>query len=147
MGNWLNIGGTAVKPEEIDPSAFGFVYVIENLIDGRRYIGKKRLRFTRRKLKKGKKVKVVTSSDWETYYGSSKELQADVKELGEVNFSRMILRFCNSAGACSYWELYEQMMAHVLLHPDRFYNNFVGARIHRKHVLRKEDVSQGSSCK
>lgn len=141
MGQWLDENGIPIEAEDIDPKAFGFVYLIQNLVDDRIYIGKKRLRFTRTKKLKGKKVKVVTKSDWETYYGSSKELQADVQKLGEEKFKRTILLFCYSSGECSYWELHHQMSRSVLLFPDMYYNSYVGARIHRKHILKK-----GISC-
>jgi hypothetical protein len=37
----------------------------------------------------------------------------------------------------SYWELWHQMVNHVLFKPEKYYNAYVGARIHRKHVLKK----------
>jgi hypothetical protein len=115
-----------------------FVYCITNLIDGRQYIGKKRLKFLRRKSVAGKKRKIKTStdSDWKIYYGSSAELIADVARLGSENFRREIIRLCKTKSESNYYELKEQVMRDVLLHPDQYYNSFVGTKIHRKHMLR-----------
>lgn len=137
MSEWLYED----KPidETILDNYHGFVYLIENTLTGKQYYGKKRLKFIRsKKLKTQKrKIKVVTDSDWKDYYGSSNELLADVELLGKDKFKRTIIRFCKSKGECSYWELWYQMTHHVLMHPTDFYNNYVGARIHRKHVLKK----------
>ena len=129
------------KPVDFESTAeyFGFVYSITNRLTGKKYIGKKKLKFTRsRKVKDSKRrVRVVKESDWKEYYGSSKELAKDIHKHGKECFDREILRWCNSAGECSYWELWYQMTNHVLLNPANFYNNYVGARIHRKHLMKK----------
>jgi hypothetical protein len=79
----------------------------------------------------------VKKSDWEDYYGSSKELAKDIASLGKEHFKREILRFCETPAVATYYELKAQMEADVLLNPALYYNNYVGARIHRKHVLGK----------
>jgi len=126
--------------EELTKNRFGFVYQITNLNTGRKYIGKKRFNFISHKRLKSKKrrIKVIKKSDWLDYYGSSDELVQEV-ESGKYFYTREILKLCNSSGDCSYWELYYQMMNHVLLRPDDYYNSYVGARIHRKHILGKTD--------
>jgi hypothetical protein len=113
----------------------GFVYIIVNKTDDRFYVGKKLLKFKRTKTIKGRKKKVQVDSDWKTYWGSNKSLQEDVKELSESSFERKILRLCKSKGECNYYELREQMIRDVLLKPEKYYNSYVGARIHRNHVL------------
>lgn len=47
---------------------FGFVYLIQNNINGRKYIGRKYLWQFR--TPKGKKRKVKSESNWKDYYGS-----------------------------------------------------------------------------
>ena len=132
------------QEKPVDPSILdnyvGFVYNITNVLTGRQYIGKKRLKFVRsKKIKtKKRKIKVTKESDWKTYYGSSNELLLDIEKYGKDQFKREITRFCKSKGECNYWELYYQMVNHVLLNPADYYNNYVGARIHRKHVLKRE---------
>lgn len=122
--------GVENAPEE----AYGFVYRITNTIDGRAYIGKKLLWFKGHKQVKGKKKKILKESDWRTYNGSSVELQADIEKLGEKKFTFEILRFCKTKGECSYWEAKLQFAEDVLYHPEKFYNSYVGCRIHRKHL-------------
>lgn len=123
-------------PEEYQ----GFVYKITELHTGKMYIGKKffwapkTLPVTKTRKRR---VKTRVESDWKDYYGSSKEVQDRVKENGKERYTREILRLCKTKGDCSYWELYEQMVNHVLLSKN-YYNEFVGAKIHSKHIT-KED--------
>jgi hypothetical protein len=110
-----------------------FVYCITNLESGRKYVGKKKLLFKKTKTVKKKKLKFLAPSDWQDYYGSSQELKDDVEALGKEKFRREILHLCLSPAESSYLELYEQITRNALLSND-YYNNFVGARIHRNHV-------------
>ena len=126
--------------EEIKPFV-GFVYLITDLTNNKKYVGKKNLWSTRRlaplKGYKRKRVK-VTQSDWQNYYGSSEEVKLLVENSGRDRFKREILRLCISKGECSYYEMREQMVRDVLLKPDQYYNAFVGGKIHRKHVLKEK---------
>ena len=128
---------------EIPEEYAGFVYVITNKQTGRKYIGKKLSKFKKTtyktiKLKNGKKkrkkIRGKIDSDWQTYYGSSPELTRDIEALGTENFTREILHWCKTKGTANYLELKEQILYGVLEHPDLYYNNFIGARIHRKHL-------------
>lgn len=115
----------------------GFVYRITNLTNDRKYIGKKLLKFTRTKTIKGKKKKVLIDSDWKTYFGSSNTLTKDVETLGESNFKREILVFCQSRGECNYLEALFQFQERVLERDD-YYNDQIRCRIYRSHVKKKE---------
>ena len=112
-----------------DDSNIGFIYLIESLIDGRKYIGKKL--FYKHIRRKKKRVRV--ESDWKSYHGSCKELQEDILLHGPLKFKRTILEFCKSKGELNYIELRHQILNDVLLRPE-WYNGYVGSRIHRKHV-------------
>ena len=69
---------------KLDPKVdVGFVYVITNLVNGKKYIGKKRFFSSRTKQVKGKKKKTKVESDGRSYYGSNAAIQEDVKNLGE----------------------------------------------------------------
>ena len=122
--------------ENILESYVGFVYCISNLEDNKKYIGKKLLKFKKSKQVKGKKKRYLVDSDWRTYWGSNKNLIADVDEIGEGKFIREILRLCKSKSECNYYELREQMIRDVLLKPEEYYNSYVGTRINRQHILR-----------
>ena len=114
----------------------GFVYVITDKSNNKKYVGKKTL-VSKRKLPplKGKtrrRTKIV-ESDWQKYYGSSDEVKSLVEELGADNFEREILHLCKSKGEMSYLELKEQMDREVLLN-DEYYNGIIQVKIHRNHV-------------
>lgn len=122
--------------EDID-GHIGFVYEITDLVNGKKYIGKKKLSSTRTlKPLKGqkRKRKVVSESDWMNYYGSSEEVKSVVAEYGTERFLRKILRLCTTTAEMSYFELKEQMANDVLLKPNEYYNAFVGGKIHRNHL-------------
>ena len=132
---WLHEG------KEIDAlpdDCVGFVYLITNLTNGRKYIGKKLAKFSRTATKtvvlkngtkKKKKVRSKVDSDWIEYYGSSNELNKDIELLGKENFTREILFYCKSKAECSYVEAREQFMRRVL-ESDEYYNNNIMCRIH-----------------
>jgi hypothetical protein len=117
----------------------GFVYCITNLIDNKKYIGKKLLKFRRTKVVKGKKKKILVESDWKKYWGSNKNLIADVEKLGEDKFAREILKFCRSKGECNYYESKLQF-ERAVLETDTYYNDWIMCKIHRSHV-KKLDFS------
>jgi kynurenine formamidase len=126
------------EDKEIDEAALegyvGFVYLITNEVNGRRYIGKKLLKKTRTKKVKGKRnKKVVTDSDWRDYYGSNAALKEDVERLGTENFKRTILKLCKTKGTCNYWEAKYQM-DHEVLESNSFYNDHIWVRVHRSHI-------------
>jgi hypothetical protein len=146
--DWLYNSTRAIPPE----GAIGFVYCIHNLINGKKYIGKKLCRFTRTKqvtvtlkngTKKKKKQKVYTESDWKEYYGSNDYLKEDVEKLGKNNFHREVLEWCYSTGEMTYIECWYQMHFNVILFPDQFYNQWVMARASGTHVKRLREIAGG----
>jgi hypothetical protein len=131
--------------EELPEDCVGFVYLITNLITGRKYVGKKLAKFAKTtyktvKLKNGtkkkKKIRSKISSDWQTYYGSSDELSKDVANLGTENFSREILFYCKSKSECTYIEARTQFERKVL-ESDDYYNGQISCRIHQSHIKGK----------
>ena len=122
--------------DEAPKEYMGFVYLITDLTTNRKYIGKK-LFWNTRKLKplKGKtrrRIQVV-ESNWKVYYGSNEELQQLVENSDASRFEREILHLCAKKGIMGYLEAREQFDRNVLL-SDEYYNNFIGCKIHGKHV-------------
>jgi hypothetical protein len=113
--------------------SYGYVYLIKNLANNKQYIGKKLFSKAGYKTVKGKRKKVRKPSDWLTYWGSNKQLNEDVKSLGEHNFSREILYLCKSRSECSYLELREQIDRRVL-ESDQFYNDWIQVRVTKAHI-------------
>ena len=88
----------------------GFVYIITNLTNNKKYIGKKHF-WTRQKNKKTGRRK-TEESDWKNYFGSCDELNEDVKRLGKEH-------------SMSYYETYEQFNRNVLM-SEEYYNTNIG---------------------
>lgn len=134
MNDWVH-NGVKFTSEHIDDN-YGFVYMITDLTNNKKYIGKKffwnKKTLAPLKGKKNKRNKIV-ESDWQNYFGSNEQLKQLVEEQGHERFHREILVLCKSKGECSYIEAKLQFEHEVLLKDD-YYNEFIGCRIHSKHV-------------
>lgn len=122
---------------ELQEDCIGFVYLITNLVSGRKYIGKKLAKFSKTtyktiKLKNGtkkkKKIRGTIDSDWREYYGSSPSLALDIQALGTDKFTREILYYCTSKAEMSYIEAREQFDRKVL-ESDDYYNGIINLRV------------------
>jgi hypothetical protein len=76
---------------ELPEDCVGYVYIITNLTNNKKYIGKKLAKFAKTTYKtiqlkngtkKKKKIRSKIDSDWKEYWGSSPNLQADINTLG-----------------------------------------------------------------
>lgn len=123
---------------------FGFVYMITNTINGKRYIGKKQcwktIKMPPLKGKKNKRHK-LKESDWKSYTGSCNDLNNDIKELGMNKFTFEILQYCRNKWELSYYELKHQMNYDVLVE-DGFYNGIINVRIGKCPKLTKDDINR-----
>jgi len=119
--------------EDLANDHFGFVYIITNKTNGKKYIGKKLFTFAGSKKVKGKKKKIRKSSDWKTYWGSSKDLLKEVEELGQHNFTREIVRLCKNRAECSYYEAKLIFETDAIL-SDKYYNDWCSVKISSVHV-------------
>ena len=114
---------------------FGFVYRITNLQSGKQYIGRKY--FTQRRKPRGGKRRVTSESDWKKYYGSSDELKADRKLLGNDLFKREIISLHSTLGKVNYEETRQLFLNNVLTESTddgtpAFYNSNILGRYMRK---------------
>jgi hypothetical protein len=112
---------------------YGFIYLIENLVNGKKYIGRKYLTKAGYKTVKGKRKKLRVESDWRDYYGSSTSLKEDIDLYGKDNFRRTILRLCKSRGECNYFETKYIFDTDAILDP-KYYNSWVSCKIQASHV-------------
>jgi hypothetical protein len=120
--------------DDIDDN-FGFVYLITNNLNNRKYLGRKYFWSFRKP--KGKTRKVKQESDWKKYYGSCPELKEDIKKYGKENFSRKILSLHKTLGKVNYEETRQLFMNNVLIESlddgtPAYYNSNVLGRYYRK---------------
>ena len=134
---------------ELPEDCLGFVYIITNTVNNRKYIGKKLAKFQKTsqktvKLKNGnkkkKKIRTQIESDWQTYYGSSPNLTADIQALGADKFTREILYLCKTKAEMSYIEAREQFERKVL-ETDDYYNGIINLRVGASPSLRQALLS------
>lgn len=128
--------------EEYPSDKYGFIYLIigpENKI----YVGKKAfLHKTKAKMSKKdkqvvgnerKRVKVGTKdSGWKNYYGSSKELLADISKLGKDKFQRYVLDFADNKADLSLKEIEYQVKYNVLR--CNSYNGWIGGKVFKRNL-------------
>jgi len=133
-----------INPED----NFGFVYKITNLTDGKFYIGKKvfwnnkKHKLTKKQLAEqtgpGRKPTfevIRTESDWKTYWGSNKQLLADIKALGEDHFECLILHVCKTKKQLTYYEMHHQCKFECLVSPSLSYNDNILGKFFSKDLL------------
>ena len=122
---------------EITPEEYqGFVYQLTEIHTDKKYIGKKN--FWKPKIlpinrTRKRRVRTRVESDWKTYFSSSSQIQKLVEESGEEKFKREILKLCKTKGEMSYYEAKLQFENNVLFRDD-YYNEFIGCRVHSKHL-------------
>jgi hypothetical protein len=118
----------------------GYVYVIESPT-GELYIGRKYFHSIRKVT--GKTRRQRKESDWKKYYGSSKELLTLIEKYGKVDFKRIILSLHTTRGDCNYEEVKQQFL-HNVLEDDRFINENINGKWHRKasHILEGRKLNE-----
>ena len=120
---------------------FGFVYCITNIQSGKRYIGRKY--FQQKRKPRGGKRRVTSESDWKKYYGSSDELSADRKLLGNSAFKREILSLHTRLGDVNFEETKQLFLHNVLTETldgktPLYYNSNILGRYMRKDYFKPQ---------
>lgn len=125
-GHWILSAGVTFTEE-----TFGFIYVIVNTTNNKKYIGKKqcfkKVKRAPLKFKKRKRIE-QKDSDWKTYTSSSNDLNEDILKQGKDSFTFTILKACSSKWELAYEEIKEQIVNNVLL-TDEYYNGIINVRI------------------
>lgn len=117
--------------EEMIDENVGFVYEIENLSNGRKYVGKKSFTKSKTYQKNKKKKRKRVSSDWVSYTGSNDELNNDIKNGHQVK--KTILHLCKTKGWMSYLETKEIINRDCIL-SENYYNVWFSVRIRKSHL-------------
>lgn len=119
----------------IPENAFGFIYRIEDLESGKKYIGRKYLTrsktVSKRVLKPNgtkitKKKKSRVESSWQEYTGSCKPLNDEISKKGKDKFKFEIICFGFTKGQVNFLECLVQMKCDVLTDPN-YYNDAIGS--------------------
>lgn len=108
--NWIYNNKEITNKTQMPKDTFGFVYLIEIELDGKKlyYIGQKRLISRRKKNMTKKEIEalpnkrlkkyyyVETEMDWQNYFGSNKVLLALIKQYGtdKLKLKKEILEYC-----------------------------------------------------
>ena len=126
----------------------GFVYLITNTTNGRRYVGKKFFWSMRKPPGKTRRKKI--ESDWCQYFGSCKELLEDVKAHGPENFRRDILSLHTLKRDVNFCEVREQWIRDVLEEVDEsgkrvYYNENISGKYFPYLVIGWKDRSHFST--
>jgi hypothetical protein len=145
MYNWIFEGIEIDDISKFPTDTVAFIYKISRISDGKFYIGKKSLysertkSLTKKELseqtdkRKSKKKKVVSESDWKTYYGSDLLLKEDVKSLGREAFKREIIYLCKTKKQATYQEVRHQILLGCL-ESDNCYNGQVLGKFWKKDI-------------
>lgn len=118
-------------PKKAPKDYLGFIYRIERKSDGKFYIGKKQY-WRGSKPPSSFKKKIVQETDWRNYWGSSKELQSDIKALGLNSFTRTILMQCKNKWDLAYNELLLQLKNKVMDKTTNTYNGIINVRLRKR---------------
>jgi hypothetical protein len=119
---------------QIPEKAIGFVYLITNETNNKKYIGKKIFHFQKTVQKNLKKKKIKVESDWQTYTGSNDDLNHDIKTTNPT-LKKEILEICYSKSSLSYVEARYQFQTNCILDTS-YYNNWISVRVTRKHLTK-----------
>lgn len=112
----------------------GFVYLIRNNHPDsikKYYIGQKKLlKKIKRKPLKGETRNRISyvDNDVEKYWGSSKELLADIEKYGIEHFTKEVIEVCQSKFHMTYAELIWQIKCNALM-DQRYYNGILNVRL------------------
>jgi hypothetical protein len=148
LPTWVYNSKPVTNLNDFPKDTFGFIYIVKNTDTNKSYIGKKVL-YHNKKVKLGKKevaeltgvgrkptTKIVTKeSDWETYYGSNKEVMQLIKDGKQDLFTRTIIKLASNKKLLTYYETQALFTYKVLEHPESFYNDNILGKFFTKDFI------------
>jgi hypothetical protein len=151
---WTYQGRIFNDISDFPKDTYGFIYEVFHKPTGLKYIGKKVLHFERNKRLGVKaleelrlerkaqgiggrvplKQKVITESDWKTYYGSQPQIKELVKNSTDPShdFERRILDFVPNKKLLTYYECKHLFIKEVLENRDNYINDNILGKFYRK---------------
>jgi len=148
LPTWVYNSKPITNLNDFPKDTFGFIYIVKNNDTNKSYIGKKVL-YHNKKVKLGKKevaeltgvgrkptTKIVTKeSDWESYYGSNKEVMQLIKDGKQDLFTRTIIKLAPNKKLLTYYETQALFTYKVLEHPESFYNDNILGKFFTKDFI------------
>ena len=125
---WIHQNTIMYDMHSFPKGALGFVYILE-APNGIKYIG--------RKLLWNKKNRKKVESNWQDYFGSSKDFLKIVQEFGKDRIARKILWICFTLSEIIYLESYEIFHRHALIDP-MYANKWVMCRVRAENLGKKK---------
>lgn len=151
--NWLFENREIKSIEDLPKDTFGFIYEVEHIPTGKKYLGKKVLYF-KRNVKLGKKEyqllqeerkskgiggrtpqkkETVKESDWKTYVGSNTEIKELLKQgEGLGDFNRTVLKCVSNKKMLTYFENKFLFSQGVIEPNSNYINDNIEGRYYRK---------------
>tara|TARA_R110000803_G_scaffold139557_2_gene206208 strand:- start:278 stop:763 length:486 start_codon:yes stop_codon:yes gene_type:complete len=156
---WTHNNKLITAIDDMPENTYGFIYEVTHIPTSRKYIGKKVLYFERNKRlgvkalaalreeRKAKgiggrtplKQKVITESDWKTYYGSQKEILELVKNGNKEEFKREILQYVSTKKQLTYFECKHLFIKEVLENRNNYINDNILGKFYRKDFFNDKD--------
>lgn len=154
---WNHKNKVITNTEDMPEGTVGFVYEIEHIPTGKKYIGKKSLYSTRNvkigkreliKLKEERKAagiggrlpikkKVVKEMDWQNYWGSSKTMNELANTHPADEFRKEILLFADTKKKLTYYEERELYTRGVIESNNEYLNDNISGRHFRRDLYAK----------
>lgn len=131
---WIYNEKPIEKLEDLPENCVGFIYIILNKTNGKKYLGKKILHHkkTLKPLKRYKRKRhLIKESDWYEYSGSNELLNEDISKGDEIE--KYIIHLCYSKKQMSYYEVKYQFLQNVL-EDDTYYNSNILGKFFKRDI-------------